>query len=286
MVISGCSHHDIFIEVERLFTTHYPASAYRIIEHHYHLIDDLFQGRYQGYRNCNTEYHDFSHSIDTFLAVMRFVDGYNLTNAPFGQQTASRLLSSALFHDTGYIQRDWDTFGTGAKYTREHVLRSKEFVRENRSILELSAEAVEEINHYIDSTGLTPNVRTDTEAPARDQMASALLGAADIVAQMADRMYLEKLLFLYYEFREAGIHGYETEFDIIRKTVEFYRAARDRLETEYMGVHHCAIAHFKNSFGIENDLYIEAIERNINYVHKIMEDSGSNFRAKLHRMTV
>ena len=31
---------------------------------------------------------------------------------------------------------------------------------------------------------------------------------ADLVGQMSDRAYLEKLLFLYYEFKEAGFPGY------------------------------------------------------------------------------
>ncbi len=56
-----------------------------------------------------------------------------------------------------------------------------------------------------------------------------MLGSADLLGQMSDRAYLEKLLFLYKEFREAGIPGFNTEFDIIRKTVDFYEITVQRL---------------------------------------------------------
>ena len=56
------------------------------------------------------------------------------------------------------------------------------------------------------------------------------LAAADLLGQMADRVYLEKLLFLYYEFREAGIVGYDSAFDILKKTAGFYESTKARLD--------------------------------------------------------
>jgi hypothetical protein len=275
----------IFSEAKKTFTFHYPAESFSPVERHYGRTGDLFAGRFPGYRHCNTEFHNFSHTVDTFLAVMRLCDGFNLVEGPFPPETCSRLLSAALFHDAGYIQKAWDTLGTGAKYTREHIIRGKEFIVENSSLLGLADEDLVEINRYIDSTGLSQALKSDSGAPLAERMAFSLLGAADLIAQMSDRIYLEKLLFLYYEFREAGIQGYETEFDIIRKTVDFYHLSMERLEKDFNGVHHYVTRHFQERFGIAKDLYQEAIDHNIAYVRKIMEDHHSNFRTKLKRVS-
>jgi hypothetical protein len=272
-------------EVKRLFLFHYDAPAATRIETLFSRTEDLFAGRFPGYRHCNTEFHNFAHTTDTFLAVMRIIDGYNLTEKPFPATTACCLLAAALFHDSGYLQKDWDTLGTGAKYTREHVSRSKEFVAENAMALDLSPAETADICLAIDSTEQIRILKSDSGAPLAERMAASLLGAADLVAQLADRVYVEKLLFLYYEFREAGIAGYETEFDIIRRTLDFYELVRSRLEKEFGGVHHYAAAHFQKRFGTDRDLFAEAIERNIKYVRAIIADDETNFRAKLKRST-
>ncbi len=275
----------VFTEVKKTFLFHYKPKQFESVERHYSRVESLFDGRFPGYRRCNTEYHNFPHTVDTFLAVMRICDGFNLVEGPFPAVAAARLLSAALFHDTGYIQKTWDTLGTGAKYTQEHVARGKEFTAENAAQLGLTEEDLAEINSYIDSTGHTPSLKSDCGAPLQERMAFSLLGAADLIAQMSDRIYLEKLLFLYYEFREAGIQGYETEFDIIRKTVDFYHLSMERLEKDFNGVHHYVTRHFQERFGVAKDLYQEAIEHNISYVRKIMDDHHSNFRSKLKRVS-
>lgn len=38
---------------------------------------------------------------------------------------------------------------------------------------------------------------------------------------MADRAYLAKLIYLYHEFREGGVAGYESELDLLKKTPTF-----------------------------------------------------------------
>jgi hypothetical protein len=275
----------VYAEVKRLFLFHYEAPAAASLETLFSRTEDLFAGRFPGFRHCNTEFHNFAHTTDTFLTVMRIIDGYNLTGKPFPATTARCLLAAALFHDAGYLQQDWDTLGTGAKYTREHVSRSKEFVAANGVALGLSAPETADICLAIDSTEQVRTLKSDSGAPLGERMAASLLGAADLVAQLADRVYLEKLLFLYYEFREAGIAGYETEFDIIRRTLDFYELVRSRLEKEFGGVHHYAIAHFRERFGIDRDLYAEAIERNLEFVRAIIADEQTNFRSKLKRST-
>ena len=100
---------------------------------------------------------------------------------------------------------------------------------------------------------------------------------------MSDRAYLEKLIFLYYEFREAGIQGFDTEFDILKKTVDFYKMMKKQLVDTYMNTYVDVIYHFERRFRIDHNLYLEAIDNQIAYLHEIIKDESTNFRHKLKR---
>ena len=117
----------------------------------------------------------------------------------------------------------------------------------------------------------------------QERDAAALLATADLLGQMSDRDYLEKLLFLYYEFKEAGIPGFQTEYDVLRKTGDFYVMARKRLKSSYLSVYALARAHFRERHGVDANLYMIAISRQLRYLRKIIRDESTNFRAKLKR---
>ncbi|MBN1797154.1 MAG: hypothetical protein JW822_01165 [Spirochaetales bacterium] len=274
----------ILTEIKKLFTAHYKSGEFSALKQSFFQIRDLFSGKMKGYRECNTEYHDLRHTLDTFLAVARLIDGYNLTEKKFDVQKAENLLKAALFHDTGYIQEEWDTSGTGAKYTQEHVNRSTHFVEKNAKQLELDSNDVESINSYIICSHLGTDFEVLSFASGIDRIAGAILGTSDLLGQMSDRIYLEKLLFLYYEFREASIPGYDTEFDIIRKTLDFYEVVKQRLQTTFFNIFNHAQTHFQRRYDINRNLYIDAMENNIKYVKKIIQDESTNFRDKLHRV--
>jgi hypothetical protein len=52
--------------------------------------------------------------------------------------------------------------------------------------------------------------------PSKVELRRKIVGAADLMAQMADRTYLETLLLMYYEFREAKLGDCESEVETIR----------------------------------------------------------------------
>jgi hypothetical protein len=214
---------------------------------------------------------------------MRLIDGYNLSAGKMDENLAVDLLISALYHDTGYIQEEWDREGTGAKYTKYHVKRSSEFIIKNSEKLQIDRAETNIISNIILCTGLQIKTKDIKFGSGIEEIAGAMLGSADLLGQMADRLYLEKLLFLFREFREAGMDGYETEYDIIRKTAGFYVCTLERLNNDLLDVHEYARIHFRERFGIDRNLYIEAIDRHISFLKKIMEDSSSNFRKKLKR---
>lgn len=273
----------IIAEVKRIFSLNYPVARFRPIRKNYILVKKLFIGSYPGYKSCNTEYHNLSHTMDALLATTRLLDGYNLTNEPIPVALASNLLNAALLHDTGYIQEKDDHEGTGAKYTTTHVERSIRFLQQNHASFDIEAGDMPIITNFIRCTGLSVRLETIPFSTNDELLCGCILGTADLLGQMSDRAYLEKLLFLYNEFKEAKIPGFDTEFDLIRKTVDFYEITRKRLAEAYDDVYTCARHHFKHRFKIDHNLYMEAIDRHISYLRHIIHDDSTNFRHKLKR---
>ena len=63
-----------------------------------------------------------------------------------------------------------------------------------------------------------------------------MLATADIMAQMADRTYLEKLLFLFHELEEARINLFDGEVELLVRSRDFYARMADRFENQLSSV--------------------------------------------------
>lgn len=232
---------------------------------------NLYMGDYPGYRACNTDYHDLRHTTDTFLAMARLIHGAVAEGEEFTDRQIVLGLIAALFHDAGYIQEEHDREGTGAKYTANHVQLSMNFLERHGSELGLSIEEVTASRAMIHCTDVAVDISNIIAFPsARIELLGKMLGTADLLAQMADRIYLEKLLSLYNEFREAGIGGYESQIDLLQKTVGFYDYIFQRLETVLDGTDRFMISHFAMRWNIKANLYHEAIEKQKNYLKQIL----------------
>jgi len=127
------------------------------------------------------------------------------------------------------------------------------------------------------------DIRVDDQ---RDRTVGCMVGAADLIGQMSDRMYLEKVhRFLYEEFvwgqiaRERMPDGrevvrYASADDLIIKTPGFYEyVARARIDKKLGGVDRYAEAHFDGA-----SLYQSEIDRNMNFLRETIET------AELHRL--
>ncbi|MDQ5987857.1 MAG: hypothetical protein CSYNP_03603 [Syntrophus sp. SKADARSKE-3] len=277
------SYQKTMNEVNKVYLFHYPEKHFQPISEAFSLIEKLFEGRYPGYKGCNTQYHDLRHTLDALLAAARICDGYQIKNGPLREDLVQDLFMASLLHDTGYLQEIGDDIGTGAKYTLNHVQRSIEFLYKNHEQFGIAKDRTSRIAKLIQCTGLSTRFEEVPFMTAEDRIAGAFLGSADLLGQMADRQYLEKLLFLYYEFREAGIAGYETEFDIFLKTEGFYDLVKSRLTIVYLNVQEFIRIHGVMRYGIDADWYMLAIARHMSYLRKIIEDDTSNFRHKLKR---
>ncbi|HOK03180.1 MAG TPA: hypothetical protein PKX79_11650 [Spirochaetota bacterium] len=282
MLLDSSSREAVFEEVRKNWLFHYEESLFSQVENAFGLICMLFDGNFSGYRKCNTEYHNLTHTFDALLAVSRLMDGLFFVREKFSPELSLNLHLAALLHDTGYIQEDWDREGTGAKYTSVHVERSNDFLRKNYKAFHLKESDIEVISQLILCTGIKGDaIKNLSEDMA---MAGAILATGDLLGQMSDRAYLEKLLFLYYEFKEAGIEGFNTTFDILRKTLSFYEITKEKLDSDFFSVYDDLVYHFKERYNISENLYMVAIDNQIKYLVDIIEDESTNFRNKLKRL--
>ncbi|NND61508.1 MAG: hypothetical protein HKN49_14715 [Gammaproteobacteria bacterium] len=234
----------------------------------------LFEGELPGFRGCDTVYHDMQHTLDITLAFMRLVGGYERRHPtePLGPENCKLGLVTALFHDSGYILRDDDDRINGAEYTRTHVSRGARFMAEYFPTVGIG-EMVEPATTIVHFTGYEVDPNTIDVAKPLHRVIGQLVGTADLVAQMADRCYLEKCRDrLFTEFVLGGLvessptENFPSGIDLLRKTPEFFDNAFNRLDGPLEGVY----SYFTDWFST-GDPYTESIYQNRRYLEKVLE---------------
>ena len=243
----------------------------------------LYHGNFPGYRACNTGYHDFRHASEAFLAMSRLIHGAVLSNESFSESQITSALVATLLHDAGYIQEKSDTRGTGAQYKGTHEQRSMEFLSRHGLELGLSEAQIATGLLIILCTDMNSDITAIGFPSLQIELLGKLLGTGDLMSQLAERTYLEKLLYLYYECKEAGVDEYESELDILHKAIQFYDFFEERLRTTLGGVDRFMRPHFASRWGIDRDLYREAIQRQRDYLAKILEIPDADPRDYLRR---
>ncbi len=243
----------------------------------------LFAGKYPGYLSCTTEYHDRKHTFDVLMASLRLADAVNIRGGKISPRDVEILVCSALMHDVGYIPEKGDEVETGAVYTVDHVKRGAEFAKGYLAGKGYDKSFIESVSQIIMCTDLMTDIENTKFVDDQTENLGIILAAGDLLGQMADRVYLEKLLFLYQEFRAGMIPGFEKEVDILKNTVEFYKKMEKRFSHELQGVDRNMVYHFKERYGIDKDLYRMGIENNIEYLKYILNNHIDGYRDHLRR---
>ncbi|OIQ49790.1 hypothetical protein BerOc1_01715 [Pseudodesulfovibrio hydrargyri] len=273
-------------ETEDLTRAFFPGYDGRIFHRAFADVERLFAGRYPGYRASNTKYHNFEHTCSVVLASARLIYGAMTRDHRFSETDCLKGLLAALFHDVGLIQDVDDTQGTGAKHTVGHEERSIQFMRWYLNGT-LDEQGIEDIADCIRCTILAMSPAKIVFRTENMRRMGHFTGTADLLAQIADRYYLEKLLLLFEEFQEAKLPGYGSALDLVLKTRSFYKdVARKRLDKEFRGADRYMLDYFRTRQQVDKDLYREAIDNNLAYLDKILAECGDDldaFTARLRR---
>ena len=274
---------DVRNAVHELFSKTFPGASFDKLWLAFYDFERLFSGRFPGYKGCDTTYHDVQHTLDMTLALARLVAGYERSVEPserLGARRAQMAIVTSLFHDAGYIrhdERDKD-FANGAQFTLYHVSRSADFLRRYLPELGMIKDAAVSsmIVHF---TGYELDLDKIELDDPRDIICGHLIGTADLLAQMADRCYLEKCRDrLYNEFVVGGVaveHAkpgeymvrYKSGTDLLKKTPMFYQQVmRERLHRKFNRVYR----YIEVLYDGQNP-YIDAIRNNISHLVRVIE---------------
>lgn len=270
--------------VTDVLRTVHPEADLSLLDRVFRDFDEIFGGRIPGYRGCRTVYHDVQHTLDMTLAMARLIGGYEKAAAPgdrFGPRLAIVGITCALFHDSGYILRVGDRGTNGAEYTTTHVSRGAQFVEGYLVGIGLAEYAVA-ANYIVHMTGYEATPEEDAFTDPRFRLVGNLLGTADLMAQMADRCYLEKCRDrLFPEFVLGGLVATEDDdggtdvklrsgLDLLKQTPKFFEQIfRDRLNSEFDR----AYRYFEAWFEGRNP-YLEAIVKNARFLQKVLKTNS------------
>lgn len=261
-------------EVTRLFRGLYPQASSRPIEQAFVDAARIYQGRHPRFEPCDTAFHDLQHVLDVTLAQARLMDGYERTRRggePLPEAIYKVGVICALFHDVGYVRRRGDRrHRNGAEYQPTHVSRGAAFLLEYLRAAGLSryATASAALVHFTGRERPPEAIRLDHALLRR---IGQMLGTADILAQMADRCYLEKCRDrLYPELVSGGAARgrFRSGEELVRATPGLFIGAAKRLDLHLARAHEYAERHF----GGQN-LYLEAIHRNVRHA-RVVADAG------------
>jgi hypothetical protein len=268
-------------EVMRLYRGLYDGTPADSLERAFADLERLYAGDHPEYNPCDTEYHDIQHVLDVTLAMARLMDGYERSrNGSPALPAACFALGviTALFHDFGYLRKKKDRrHRYGAEYTLTHVSRGSKHLQSYLPKIGLKkyARAGATLVHY------TGYERPAESIPLNDTLmrrVGHMLGTADILAQMADRCYLEKCRDrLYPEFVLGGLAKrklpsgktqiiFSSGDDLVHKTPGFYMNAAKRLDLQLARAYEYAERHFKGQ-----NLYLEEMQKNVRYAQAIAD---------------
>ncbi|AMN46946.1 hypothetical protein ACG33_07515 [Steroidobacter denitrificans] len=199
------------------------------------LFERYISGLDPRYLPLDTPYHDLQHSLDVCLCMTRLLIGHDLhvtANKRLGAGGALFGILCALFHDAGYLRRtDESHVDHGAELTRIHVSRSVRVLDGVLQEIDLAPRfpAALELVHYTGNERASHEIDT---ADATERTLGHLLGTADLLAQMADRCYLEKIRDrLYPELVIAGLAGRDSS--ACRSAEELLKATPAFVDTAF-----------------------------------------------------
>ncbi|MFK8067467.1 MAG: metal-dependent phosphohydrolase [Gammaproteobacteria bacterium] len=176
----------------------------------------------------NTLYHNVEHTIQVTLVGQAILQGKRIVDDSVTPQIWLNFIMSLLCHDIGYAsgicssdpQEKTLLRTSDAMLMSVHIDRGKQFVAETFS--EQSGIEVEFIQECIERTrfpvGATEEAQQTSDFPG-------LVRGADLVGQVSDPRYINKLPAVFFEFEESGfneITGYKQPGDLLKNYVDFY----------------------------------------------------------------
>jgi len=188
-------------------------------------------------------YHDVEHTCLVTLCGQEVFSGKKILEGNLNASDWLHYTISLLFHDIGYVKNilssdngNFQTINrngdrvklergqTDASLTPYHVERGKMYLDERSWSDCIDKNKLVELVSFTEFPPPNRPVPTDIEEKKLQSLAE-LVGSADLVGQLADPMYDEKIPRLFYEFQESGTAkklGYQSPSDLRENFPGFY----------------------------------------------------------------
>ncbi len=241
-----------------------------------------FSGKYRDYQAIDAHYHDLEHTMQGALCMARLLLHRHRQQAqPVLPQRMFELgILAILMHDTGYLKKQGDSEGTGAKYTLTHVDRSMEFAGDLMRCHDFASEEILAVQNMIRCTGVNVKLETIQFQSEAERVTGFVLGTADLLGQMAAADYVEKLPILYTEFAEAAAFNgdkmraggfFSSAQDLMQKTPQFWNNyVRQKINRDFLALYRF----FNDPYPEGRNSYIEQIEANMARLHRKLAETS------------
>lgn len=245
--------------------------------------NQFFSGQYEGYQAVDALYHDFEHTLQGTLCLARLLAGREEAGArpALPRRNFELGLLAILFHDSGYLKKEDDREGTGAKYTLVHVDRSAQFASEYLSRRGFSAREVQSIQNMIRCTGVNVDLASIPFTDDLERMVGAALGTSDLLGQMAAPDYVDKLPILFLEFEEAArfdksgasrFARFDSADDLIRNSPAFWSDyVEPRIKDDFRGLYR----YLNDPYPDGPNVYLEGIEKNLERLRRMISQQAA-----------
>jgi hypothetical protein len=271
------------MEVQSVYLAMFPRGDKWFVPQVFGWAIDSFTGRYADYQPIDAGYHDFEHTLQGTLCLVRLLRGRHRAGArPRLTPKFFQLgLLAILFHDSGYLKRKGDVKGTGAKYTVVHVERGAQFAAELLRKKRFRTGDIKTVRNVILCTGANADLNKIPFQGELEKVVGCSVGTADLLGQMAAEDYVDKLPMLYDEFAEAAHHQRErsglarmfsSATDLMRKTPAFWEEYVQRKLTQDFG----GLYLFLNQpYPSGPNYYLQSIETNMKRLRRKLDKSGA-----------
>ncbi len=236
----------------------------------------IFSGSYPNFDVNTLPYHNLRHSQMVVLAAARLFHGLHCKHLRISPETLFKGLLAAYFHDTGMLTLEGDQAHSSMQHMAKHETRSILFLDQYVTQKGFAKEISQDCATIIRYTDLDSDPATFAYHSHEIQLAGQVVGSADILAQMADRYYLECLPLLFDEQQAGGINRHDSARELMEHTEKFYhQVVLKRLATTFSSTSQAMQTHFREIYKLDRNLYLENIDKNINYLKKIISQCDS-----------
>jgi hypothetical protein len=273
--------NDVLKEVIRNFTRDYPIKYFTKVKS---VFDDFlynYRVAESEYPSDSEVYYDRKLSSDVFLAFSRLTVAYNIQNDTLPVDKVKLGLCISLFREIGRLEKDdISDRSTTIDYNAKTAKSVIDYFKKQKLFLK-DLPYVEPIIRYSDIYMESPKI-TIKEKIYHE--IAAMIGTANLIGQMSGRTYLEKLFFLYDEVRENKVINKDSVGDILKFWVKMYREKiKGRLKDDLKGLYTLYKLYFKEICGLDKNLYVEAIEKQLQYLEDILKKSPEEYMKDLKR---